>query len=566
MPEFKIMYIYTSGCLKFIYVYPWTDQGTTTNQRHFMISKNARTEKPESGETTGQGNLKRRTLLKALVGIPVLGVFIGEYLRKRSFDERNNNRLIEELGLTHNNGPYTLTASPQTSRETLRIGMIGFGSRGRDLARALGYIHPSAVESLKQEGALDPYLQQENLYAALTGICDVFDLHAEYGLAVARNKIRPGGEANQEIPVRRYHTYREMLDDKNIDAVIVATPDHHHASISAEAVKKGKHVYCEKSVALDEQELNELYLAVKSSKCVYQLGHQIPQNVIFQQAREIISKDILGRITHVETTSNRNSADGAWIRHLDKNGNPKPGDEKSIDWDQWLGSKPKVPFNIDRYYNWTKFFDYDTGLIGQLFSHEFDAVNQLLHLGIPASAVASGGIYFWKDNRDMADLLHAVFEYPDRNLTLTYSGNLACSRNRGRVFMGNDSYMELGASLKITADNESIRFKKQKEEGIIPADGPMLYYRPGIEKVDAVTSATAQYYADRGLDKTFLNGREVDVTHLHLREWLLCIRNGGIPSANIERAYEEGIACLMAHKSYVERRRVEWDPVGRRIV
>jgi hypothetical protein len=132
--------------------------------------------------------------------------------------------------------------------------------------------------------------------------------------------------------------------------------------------------------------------------------------------------------------------------------------------------------------------------------------------------------------------------------------------------MGNDSYMELGASLKITADNESLRFKKQKEEGIIPESGPMIYIKPGIGKVDAVTSATAQYYADRGLDKTFMNGREVDVVHLHIKEWLNCIRYGGVPSANIERAFEEGIACLMAHRSYVEKRRVVWDPVNLRIV
>jgi hypothetical protein len=104
------------------------------------------------------------------------------------------------------------------------------------------------------------------------------------------------------------------------------------------------------------------------------------------------------------------------------------------------------------------------------------------------------------------------------------------------------------------------------EAGIVPESGPMLYLKPGTGKVDAVTSATAQYYADRGLDKTFINGREVDIVHLHIREWLQCIRNGGTPSANIDRAYEEGIACIMAHRSYVEKRRMEWDPVNLKIV
>ncbi|HBQ84539.1 MAG TPA: hypothetical protein DD745_16940 [Bacteroidales bacterium] len=135
-----------------------------------------------------------------------------------------------------------------------------------------------------------------------------------------------------------------------------------------------------------------MYETVRNSDKVFQLGHQITQNVVFQQAKEIIKKDILGKITHIETTSNRNTASGAWIRHLDENGNPKPDDEKSIDWLQWLGSRPYFPFSIDRYYNWTKWFDYDTGMIGQLFTHEFDAVNQLLRIGIPKTAISSGGV------------------------------------------------------------------------------------------------------------------------------------------------------------------------------
>ena len=148
---------------------------------------------------------------------------------------------------------------------------------------------------------------------AITGICDVFDLHAENGLSTARNQFRASGKT-PDIPVKRYRTYQEMLDDKDIDAIMIATPDHHHAPITAAAARAGKHVYCEKSIALNEKELNDAYVAVKNSGIVFQLGHQITQSVIFQQAKEIIKKDILGKITLVETTTNRNSADGAWIR------------------------------------------------------------------------------------------------------------------------------------------------------------------------------------------------------------------------------------------------------------
>jgi hypothetical protein len=132
--------------------------------------------------------------------------------------------------------------------------------------------------------------------------------------------------------------------------------------------------------------------------------------------------------------------------------------------------------------------------------------------------------------------------------------------------MGHDASMELGSAISITADGDSTRYKKQIEAGLIDPSGPMVSFNPNSGKIDAVTSATEKYYAARGLTSTTINGRQVDVTHLHLKEWIDCIRNGGTPSANIERAFEEGVTIMMAHKSYVEKRRMVWDPINRKIV
>ena len=508
----------------------------------------------------------RRTILKALAGIPVLGVFGFEALRYMNYTSKKNSSVIKVLGLENLQIPVAEKSMTATNADILRIGIIGFGSRAQQLSNGLGYMHPDDVAARKQNDSLAEWLEQEDLKVAITAICEVFDLRAEMGMATAQNEVRVGAGTSKPLPVKRYLRYQEMLADKDIDAVVIATPDHHHARITMEAINAGKHVYCEKSIALTEAELFGVYNTVKNSDRVFQLGHQITQNVVFQQAKEIIKKEILGKITLVETTTNRNSANGAWIRHVDKNGNPYPGDEKTIDWMQWLGDRPVVPFSIDRYYSWVKWFDYDLGMIGQLFTHEFDAVNQLLRIGIPATATASGGIYYWKDNREIPDVLHCVFEYPNHDLTLVYSANLASSRDRGRVFMGHDASMELGESLSIKADYDSTRYKKHIGDGTIDTSAPMLSIQQGSGKIDAVTSATAKYYAARGLTTTNINGRNVDVTHLHLKEWIDCIRHGGEPSANIERAFEEGVACLMAHKSYMEKRQVAWDPVNRRIV
>ncbi len=521
---------------------------------------------PEKNSESGKTKMSRRTVVKALAGLPVLGLFGHQVLKKRNYDLEKRQAVIKELGLDTMEFPASDYGTGKPGGDLIRIGIIGYGSRGDQLANSLGFMHPDGVKSRHERGTLTEWLEQEYLNVAITGICEVFDLHAENGLATAENEIRPGGKDAPKIPVKRYKHYHEMLDDKDIDAVIISTPDHHHGQMTVDAAKAGKHIYCEKSVALTENEVNELYSAVKDSGVVYQLGHQITQNVLYQQAKEIIKRDILGKITLVETASNRNTASGAWIRHLDSEGHPRPGSENTIDWYQWLGNAPYAPFSTDRFYNWTKYFDYNTGLIGQLFTHEYDSVNQLLNLGIPKSVNSSGGIYYWKDGRDMADLLHIVMEYPDREMTLLYSGNLASSRRRGRVFMGHDASMEIGNNVIIYADRNSTRYQQGIESGLISPDSPMISYNPGAEQIDAVTSASERYYASRGLTTTTINGRRVDVTHLHLREWINCIREGGQPSVNIEMAYDEGMACVMAHLAYVENRVVEWDEVNRKII
>ncbi len=517
-------------------------------------------------ENNGQGGMKRRTILKALAGLPVAGALGFEILKKQNYDLGKRNQVVKELGLDSIDFPTSDYGTIKWTGDTIRVGFIGFGTRATQLSKALGFMHPDDVKANQKRGRLNEWLQQEYLNVAITGICDVFDLHAENGLEAAKNKIRPGGDVAPDLPLKRYGTYHDMLADKEIDAVIIATPDHHHAPISIAAAKAGKHVYCEKSVSLDVDDLNELYRTIKDTGVVYQLGHQITQSIVFQQAKEIINKNILGKITLIETTTNRNSPGGAWIRHLDANGNLKPGSPETIDWQQWLGPAPQVPFSVKRYYDWTQYFDYDTGMIGQLFTHEFDAVNQLLHLEIPETVISSGGIYYWKDGRDMPDTLQCVFEYPGRDLTLLYSGNLQSGRSRGRIFMGDDASMELGSNAVITADRNSKKYAKGIQQGLIDPDSPMISFNPNAGQIDAVSSASEKYYASRGLTTTSINGRNVDVTHLHLREWLNCIRNGGIPSANIDMAYVEGVTCLMAHRSYVEKRTMRWDKENKKIV
>jgi predicted dehydrogenase len=353
-----------------------------------------------------------------------------------------------------------------------------------------------------------------------------------------------------------------MLDSRDIDAVIIATPDHWHARMIVDAVQAGKHVYCEKCLTRTEEEVWPVAEAVRGSGVVFQLGHQNRQLESHHKAREIVRKNVLGKVTLVETTTNRNEPTGAWVYEI-----PPEACPETIDWEQFQGPAPtRVPFSKERFARWRCWFDYGTGLAGDLLSHEYDAVNQVLDLGIPRFATASGGIYFYKDGRDVPDVFQVVFEYPERDLTLVYSATLGNGRARGKVLMGHDASMELGNRLRVMVDTGSTRYKDWLKTEVVDADHPLLSYSPGHKGVDAITSATEEYFASRGLLFTYQGGRRVSTLHLHMKEWIDCIRDGGRPSCNIDRAVEEAITCHMATRSYQLGRKVEWDPVGRKIV
>lgn len=519
--------------------------------------------------------ISRRDVLKGLSTFPVLGILTYDFWKKKVFQKVKNKTLSFDFGLNENPLKINHIKSSSNTNQLVRIGIIGTGIRGIQLLQASGFMDPDKYNQLKNEVIsnnkssehhLNTYLNQELLNIQIVGICDVFDLHAEKGINISTYGIQPNGETSYFKGVKKYYKYQDMLANPDIDAVIISTPDFHHAQMIIDSVNAGKHIYCEKAMTLTEDELHNVYDKVKKSSIVFQLGNQNSKNPAFKIAKEIVDKNILGKVTLIETTTNRNSKEGAWIRHLDNDGNLKPGSLKTIDWNQWLGNTPKVPFSIERYYGWARWFAYDTGLSGQLFSHEIDAVNQIMGFGIPKTVTSSGGIYFHKEERDMPDTFQSVLEFPDKEFTLLYSASLANSRSRGRVFMGHDASMEVGGNLKVIANIDSTKYKNKIDLGLINPEVPIYTYPKQNLNIDGITSASEKYYADRGLLYTKIEQKNYDITYLHVKEWLDVIRNGGTTGCDIEKAFDNTVSVLMVHKSYIENRKVEWDPIKRRIV
>lgn len=483
--------------------------------------------------------LKRRQVLKGLGTLSVLSAAgIGTY------------------AVTSNSTkPNAHMSTTGKAEQPLRLGIIGCGIRGSQLMRSSGFATSEwknkALESAKKnehDTRYKDHMDQPGLDIEYKGICDLFDVRAESALKAAGKGAK------------RFENYKDLLDSKEIDAVIIATPDHWHAQMVIDAVQAGKHVYVEKCMTRTAPEVFDVYNAVRKSGLVFQLGHQLRHTESYHAAKDVIDKGVLGKISLIQTNSNRNSPNGAWVYDIHPQAN-----ENNIDWAQFNLPGAKMPFDPDRFFRWRKFWDYGTGLFGDLMTHDFDAINQIMEMGIPETVMASGGTYYWKDGREVPDVLQVSMEYPAHGFTYHYSATQANARQRPNIIMGHDATMEIGRSMNVYPDSGSTRFKHKLKAGEMDPSVP-IYSSTKRPDIDGTSSATTKYFKDKGMLYTYHNGKRLDPTYLHIREWLECIRNGGTPSCDIDQAFQEAITTHMAVKSYKEARQISWDHESQKIL
>jgi predicted dehydrogenase len=522
----------------------------------------------------GGPQLNRRDAIKGLATVPVAGAFLvgassklGREQAEREEAFARKETILDELGVTASPPP----ASGPMTGDPLRVGVIGFGIRGEQLSRALGFATSDWIDAMREGAEQNPndtrladFQAQEDLNVQFVAVSDAFDLRRDQAVATG---------SRDGVTTKNYRDYRALLDDPEIDAVVIATPDHWHATMAMDALDAGKHVYVEKCMTHKIGETYALYDAVKASDRVFQVGHQHRQTQSFFTAREIVRKNVLGHISLIQTNTNRNDDNGAWQYYIHPDGNPD-----TIDWDGFLGPAPKIPFNAEHFFRWRKWWPYGTGLTGDLLTHDFDRINCLLEMGIPRYCSASGGIYTHRDGRTVPDVLQVVMEYPDflmgssqepgkeQGMSFVYSATLGNQYYRGTLLMGHDATLELGNELRVRAEATSTRYRHLIEDRVIDPNVPMYAYDPSSGGVDAVTGATAKYFADKGLLYTYRDGKRVDSTFLHLREWLSGIRHGDPVSCGIEEGFDEAISAHMSCIAVRLGKRVEWDRENRRLV
>ena len=241
--------------------------------------------------------------------------------------------------------------------------------------------------------------------------------------------------------------YREILNRDDVDAVIIATPDHWHIKISTEALNAGKAVYCEKPMVQNFDEGHPLIQAWKDSGKVMQIGSQGMSSLGNEKAKQLYEYGAIGEIVMLDMFNDRYSAEGAWQYPIPPDANPD-----TVDYDTFLGRAPKVPFELKRFFRWRNYKDYGTGVAGDLFVHAFSTLHYVISSNGPERAQAAGGLRYWDDGRDVPDVSITLYDFPKTNTHAAFNAafrvNFIAGNGGGGGFrlVGTEGEMEIGSN------------------------------------------------------------------------------------------------------------------------
>ena len=352
--------------------------------------------------------------------------------------------------------------------------------------------------------------------------------------------------------------YREILDRKDIDAVIIATPDHWHQKLAIAFLRAGKAVYVEKPMVQKIEEGAALVAAEKETGKVLQVGSQGISSVVTEKARQLYRSGAIGKLNMVTVLISRNDAMGAWEWPI-----PTDASTETIDWEGFLGDAPKRPFDAQRFFRFRKYWDYGTGVAGDMYVHRFTTLHRIIGSKGPVKGMATGGVRFWLD-REVPDLQLGLYEYPETDshpaFTLQLGANFA-DGGHGAVFqlVGDEGMMSLegnrivlsraaktdgegfGSSIVRTfAKSEQKRWQQAHEAQKRARDEPQT----------TTLAGTSEFSAPRGYDP-----------HLdHFRIFFRAARGGDPVVENSAYGFRAAAPALIANLAYLENRIVEWDP------
>ena len=382
-------------------------------------------------------------------------------------------------------GTRLAASSAQGANDRVRIGVIGTGGRARGLMSLLNKLPGNEM----------------------VAVCDVYEPRLLQAAEIA------GTTAVKVVD------YRKILDDREIDAVVIGTPDHWHKTITLEAVAAGKDVYVEKPVSHSIAEGAEMVRVIEASKQIVQTGTQQRSWDHWVLGKQIIDSGRLGQITFVHTY---------WYQHAIA-GKYAPVSMEQLDWKRWLGPAPDQPFKPERFYQWRHFWDFGGGGITDLMTHWIDVVHWYMDVEAPLSAVTTGHNYnlkLW----ETPDTVNTTLDFP-KNFTAAYLGTYISRVDDG--------------GLEFRGDRGTLKIDRAR----------LAFYRDDAAWAPGTLTPEPDIYVRSSGDGTLT----------HLENWLNCIRSRKAPNAHIRVAHQAARTSHIANAALRAGHMVRWNQTAEKV-
>jgi predicted dehydrogenase len=404
------------------------------------------------------------------------------------------------------------------ANERVRVGLIGCGGRGM----------------------FDAKLMRDVPNVDFVAVCDLYPSH------LARAKEWAGSSANE------YKDFRLLLEQKDVDAVLIATPDHWHAIPTVLACQAGKDVYVEKPLGHNVREGRAMIEAARRHNRVVQMGSQQRSAPHYAEVARLIQSGELGKVHFVRIWNYVNMYPNGIGRVRDSD--PPEG----VDWDMYLGPAPHVPFNKNRFvgtYRW--FWDYGGGLVTDFGIHRFDSMHQIMNVDAPMSASASGGRYGLTDGAETPDVVQVTYEYS--GFVLSYEASMFNAHGTGGRTPGKKYYQARGTD------------DRPHGEAYYGTNGTLIVDRLGFEIYPELSNTSGPGAAGREQrsDGFRMQRKEIsadDATALHSKNFVECVRSRKKPDADVETGHRSSIVSHLGNIAYRTGHKIHWDAAKKQIV
>lgn len=420
----------------------------------------------------------------------------------------------------------------QGANDRIRIALIGAGIIG----------HYDTDTALKVAGV------------ELVAVCDLYSGRLDY----AKEKW-----GNQMFTTR---DYREVLERKDVDAVLICTPDHWHQRIAIDALKVGKHVYCEKPMVQKIEQGQAIIDAQKESGKVFQVGSQRASASAILEAKKVLQSGMIGELTYIQAFCDRSDARGAWQYSIPRDASPE-----TVDFDTFLGEAPKVPFDSTRFFRWRNYKDYGTGAAGDLIVHLLTGIHTITDSLGPNRIFSLGDLKFWKDGREAYDVLNALMDYPSTDKHQSFQvytrTNLADGEGKSGFDMklyGTEGIIDIGwNNFRVST------IKRGTAPGFGGYDAYESFSRQQkieFQKWYKKTYGTEQSGFQIGKQKVFSAPIGYDDRLDHMIVFFNAVRNGAQVLEDASFGLRAAAPSLACNLSVEQQKPIHWDPVEMKLV